>query len=501
MLGVTGMTNEITVGQIIGGRFQIVEELGSGGFGVTFKAQDTKTQGNPVCVVKQFKPVDPTNWKKGLELFEREAENLKHLGDHDQIPTYFDYFTENQEFYLVQEYIKGHALSQELTLGKQLSETDVIELLRDILGVLSFVHQNDLIHRDIKPENILRRESDGKIVLIDFGAVKEIPTLLITPPAQPRVVTNIYSHGYAPKEQQDGKPPQFSFDIYAVGVIAIQALTGINPSVISLPIDPETEEIVWLDHAPHVSTKLAKIIDKMVRRNHKERYPSAIEALAAVNELLFVTPAINPTGTTTGTTQKIPPLTTKIPQNIFLVAGVGVVAVITLVIFWLKSQIIHPQPNFLSYPYQDTNTKYPENWTPQKPPGEFGGELINFLPENIHSENSCFPVFTVNREEFGEKILSLNEFKAKTITKIKANNSYSNLKDETTPETTLSEFPAYKLAYFFQDNECKFRVLEISTVRKGNGYYLTFRATEKEFEQYLGTVEAMIKLFKINDAK
>ncbi|MBD2694299.1 serine/threonine-protein kinase [Anabaena catenula] len=497
------MINEITVGQIIGGRYQIVEQLGSGGFGVTFKAEDTKTQGNPICVVKHFRPDHPSKWEKGLELFKREAEKLQSLGNHDQIPKFFDFFTENQEFYLVQEYIKGHNLREELTQGKQLSETEVINLLRDILGVLSFVHQNDLIHRDIKPENILRRESDGKIVLIDFGAVKEIPTLLITPPAQPRVVTNIYSDGYAPKEQQQGKPPQFSSDIYPVGVIAIQALTGINPRVSPFPTHPDTKEIIWRDRAPHVSTELAKIIDKMVRQNHEERYPSAREALAAVNELLLPpkTPPINNTTTTTGTTQVIPP-PRKIPQNIFLVAGVfGVFAFITPAIFWLKSQIIHPQPNFLSYPYQDTNTQYPENWTPQKPPGQFGGELINFLPKNIHSENSCFPVFTVNREEFGKKILSLNEFKAKTITKIKANNSYSNLKDETTPETTLSEFPAYKLAYFFQDNECKFRVLEISTVRKGNGYYLTFRATEKEFEQYLGTVEAMIKLFKIIDVK
>jgi serine/threonine-protein kinase len=136
-----------------------------GGFGQTYIAQDTRRPGNPICVVKHLKPgTDPRVFDTAKRLFNSEAETLEKLGNHDQIPRLLAYFDENQEFYLVQEYIEGHTLAEELIPGKRWSESQVIQLLQEVLEILEFVHRQGVIHRDIKPDNIIRRASDNKLV-------------------------------------------------------------------------------------------------------------------------------------------------------------------------------------------------------------------------------------------------------------------------------------------------------------------------------------------------
>lgn len=267
-------------GQILGGRYQIISQLGKGGYGITFLAEDRQLPGNPRCVVKQLKPeaTNPDNLKVAEQLFNSEAQVLYRLGNHPQIPKLLAHFEENQEFYLVQEFIEGYNLSQEFTSGKPLSESYIITLLRDILDVLVFVHQQNVIHRDLKPENI-RRNEDGKIVLIDFGLVKQLSTQRTDSQKNVTLTVNMGTLGYMPSEQALGKS-RFSSDIYALGMIAIQSLTGIHPR--KLPEDANGE-IVWRDKAK-VSSELADVLDKMVRYDFRQRYPSATEALEALKE-------------------------------------------------------------------------------------------------------------------------------------------------------------------------------------------------------------------------
>ena len=269
--------------QTLGGRYQIISHLGDGGFGTTFVAEDTYLPGNPQCVVKQLKlqVTDPLALETARRLFDTEAQVLYQLGNHDQIPRLLAYFEENQEFYLVQEFIKGCDLSQELIPGKQLREDEVLSLLQDILAILEFVHQHKVIHRDINPRNLLRRDQDGKLVLIDFGAVKQITTQLVNPPGKTKLTVAIGTSGYVPSEQAHGNPKNSS-DIYAVGIIGIQALTGLLPEQLSK--DADTDEIIWHDQA-QVSLELANVIDKMVRYDFRQRYPTAIETLQALKEL------------------------------------------------------------------------------------------------------------------------------------------------------------------------------------------------------------------------
>jgi serine/threonine protein kinase len=201
------------------------------------------------------------------------------LGKHPQIPELLAYFEEDEEFYLVQEYIDGHPLSQEIPLGKTLSEEIVINILRDILEILVFVHENSVIHRDIKPGNIIRRHSDRKLVLIDFGAVKDLSTQQLENCEHSAFTIGIGTKGYAPNEQCFGRP-QYNSDIYAVGMIGIKSLTGRDPHDLD---KSKNGEVKWLDLAL-VSPPVQKIINKMVLNDCRERYQSASEVLVAINQ-------------------------------------------------------------------------------------------------------------------------------------------------------------------------------------------------------------------------
>ncbi|HLO85716.1 MAG TPA: serine/threonine-protein kinase [Nostocaceae cyanobacterium] len=276
------------IGKLLDHRYQVTRILATGGFGQTYIAQDTRRPGNPICVVKHLKPAssDPKVFATAKRLFQSEAETLENLGNHDQIPRLLAYFDENQEFFLVQEYVDGHTLAEELIPGQRWSEGQVMQLLIEVLGILEFVHQQGVIHRDIKPDNIIRRGSDYKLVLVDFGAVKQLRSPLVTVGTQTTATVAIGTPGYMPTEQGQGKPRPNS-DIYALGIIAIQALTGVPAS--QLQEDADTGEILWQHLAP-IDSRLAAVLTKMVRYHFKERYQTATEALQACRALINITP-------------------------------------------------------------------------------------------------------------------------------------------------------------------------------------------------------------------
>lgn len=252
---------------ILKGRYQIIKELRSGAIGRTYVATDRNLPSHPKRLVKQldFSSYDYQSLSEVGHLFEKEAKTLEKLGEHSQIPQLFAYFEEDKNFYIVQEFIPGKSLDSELVPGKPLSEKQVINLLIEVLEILAFVHQNQVIHRNIKPQNLIRRQSDSKLVLLSLEGVKEIGTQFGN--------LKIGTPGYMPKEQYEGNPKICS-DIYAVGMIGIQACTG------QLPKDlPRTSQgVVWRKYA-QVSSELAEVIDKMVRESWQERYQFVQEVL------------------------------------------------------------------------------------------------------------------------------------------------------------------------------------------------------------------------------
>jgi CHASE2 domain-containing sensor protein len=267
---------------LLGGRYQINRVLGSGGFGCTYLAQDTHRPGHPTCVVKQLMPArrDTRFLEVARRLFDAEAEILLVLGKHIQIPDLLAYFEENKEFYLVQEYVKGRLLTQELSSGNSVKdEAFAIEMLKSVLQVLKFVHEHRVIHRDIKPDNIIRNSQDNRLVLIDFGAVKTMQ-----PPSSEKTelaTVAIGTRGYAPPEQLAGHP-RLASDIYALGMIAIQTVTGIQPQL--LAVNPDTGNVEWRKMA-QISDEFATILDKMVCYHFSDRYQSATEVLKDLNQI------------------------------------------------------------------------------------------------------------------------------------------------------------------------------------------------------------------------
>lgn len=257
-------------------RYKIIKRLGAGGFSQVYLAKDLQRDDHRRCVVKKLQPKsdDPFTVRTGRRLFKTEVNVLQKLGNHDRIPQLYVSFEEDRQFYLVEQYIAGQGLSRELTWWHW-TEAKTVAFLQDILETLAFVHHRQVIHRDIKPENLIRRDRDQRIVLIDFGSVKK---------RQPADHTAIVgTQGYMPPEQLLGKP-RLNSDVYAVGMIALRGLTGIDPAKTAFPMDPDTGEFLW-HHKTDVSPELAQILNTMVRQDHRYRYPSAQEALKAVNQL------------------------------------------------------------------------------------------------------------------------------------------------------------------------------------------------------------------------
>lgn len=278
------------IGKVLQARYQIIQSLGAGVFGQTYLAVDMNYPHTPKCVVKQLKvnSLHPSYLDTIRLRFLTETSTLKRLGTHAQIPEFIACFEENERFYLVQEYIAGHSLTAELPISQQWgclwTEEEVMTFLEDALGILEFVHSQGVIHCDIKPENIIRRAINGKLVLIDFGSIQSINFGMDGDLSIYQAPTT--SLGYIPPEQFIGQT-QINSDIYALGMIAIQAVTGLEP--LRLTVDPQTNEIIWRSPETPVSDYLAAILSQMIRYNYQERFQSTTEVLRVLRQMVWET--------------------------------------------------------------------------------------------------------------------------------------------------------------------------------------------------------------------
>lgn len=298
---------------LLNNRYRILETLGRGGFGETYLTEDTHMPSRRKCVVKQLKPIVKQPqiplWMK--ERFQREAAILEELGEgNEQIPRLYAYFSEDDKFYLVQEWIEGLTVDKYWEQEGNLHRDEVREILLQLLPVLDFVHSRHIIHRDIKPENIILKPENRTPVLIDFGAVKEAMATQVNNNSDSIYSASIGTPGYMPSEQAAGRPV-YSSDLYSLGLTAIFLLTGKSPN--ELKTDPANGEILWHDHATNVDSQLMSVLDKSVRFHPRDRFTTAKEMLAA----------LQPTGNsnkTTGVTARIAP-TSKGSQSNYLSSG------------------------------------------------------------------------------------------------------------------------------------------------------------------------------------
>ncbi len=478
------------------GHYRIIQNLGRGGFSETFLAKDIDLPGNPYCVVKLLKPMfiqHPQALETAARLFEREAQVLYRLGNHNQIPRLLAHFEENQEFYLVQEYISGTVLSKELTNGEKWTQNQAIEFLQDVLQILEFVHKENVIHRDIKPANLIRRHLDRKIVLIDFGAVKEITNMM----ENAQGVTRIGTRGFMPNEQENGNT-QFNSDIFALGMTCIQGLTRV-----ALETLPRSPEIIWNQQG--INPQFAAILDKMIRNDYRQRYQSVSEVSLALNKLEQASHHQNWW------------------QNKKVFVGL-LSAVVILPIAWKLnnnaanisvkdnsptnlpiSTGLNNSPNTVTYQNQSYNIKinYPENWLKNDVGDKTTGELARFsLVPNLNTNttpNNDSPVELILEIQNFDKPVTLEE-----LTNLRVNEITQFFTDAKIHESHSAklknalDIPAHEVVYSGKDDKTDVKRKAVWLVKNNKAYIITYSAPERNYDTYLSAADAMIHSLKLH---
>ncbi|WP_414586416.1 protein kinase domain-containing protein [Scytonema sp. PCC 10023] len=471
------------LGTTLRGRYQIIKQLGEGWFAETYLAKDKDLPCSPYCVVKRLKPkfTDPFLLETARRLFEQEAQVLYQLGNHEQIPRLLAHFQENEDFYLVQEFIEGNVISLELKTGRKWSEEELISFLEDVLNILKYVHQQNVIHRDIKPANLIRRTSDGKLVLIDFGAVKQISALAAN--SQGKTIA-IGTPAYMPCEQNSGQP-KFNSDIYAVGLIAIQALTGILPD--HLPRHPDTNTILWrsLINIKDIKPHLINILDRMVSYDFRERYQSASEALQAIADIK--------------STKKWR-LSKKFAIPVVLLASILFIAVLPIPhirqIFNPQKQYSSADTEFSMYenPTYGVRIKYPQSWKIQQIGDPFTGDVVKFWPSPTISSKKLTAEVNINVENLKEPT-SLMEYTNLSVNEIVQ--FLANARIHDSHPTKLSNLPAHEVIYSGKEEGSNIKRRAIWTLKNNQVYIITYTAEESEYDKYLQIAQAMINSLKI----
>lgn len=272
-------------------RYRPISKMGQGGFGRTFLAADEDIPSKPHCVVKQLdlRSFNPNSKDKAIALFQQEAVRLDELGKHPQIPALLAYFEQQQHLYVVQELIEGQTLAQEHYQQGAFNEDQIWHLLQDLTPVLQFIHHRQVIHRDIKPANLMRRTSDRKLILIDFGIAKRLTAL-----NSQQTGTIVGSPEYVSPEQLKGKPSPAS-DLYSLGVTCLYLLTQV-PSPFSM-YNTVTQKWEWRDFVlpeNRVSDRLGRILDKLTQNSLTLRYQSADELWLAVSPKIIPQKTLQP---------------------------------------------------------------------------------------------------------------------------------------------------------------------------------------------------------------
>lgn len=328
------------IGQLVDKRYQLIKVIDEKFWGQTYLAEDTRRPGSPQCVVKELRlgTRNAQTQETILILFQEKAEKIDKLSQDDRIPSLLAYFKEDNNLYLVEDYIVGTPLTAQLKPGKILSEKEVIRLLEEVLEILALVHNEGVVHGKIKPANIIRRSSDGLLVLLGFGLGREIEKMSV----EEKELLSQTKHKTEENKNQDtafdrpeknGKINQnYKSDIYGVGIIAIQALTGLSPRELTQLKTTDTDsqvKIRWRSRSS-CSPELADIVEKTIDYQSEEAYRSAFEVLYALKKIEAYSKKVVSQRLLTRETEKNANLTTKQLSKNTKWAAVGLVGLLTL---------------------------------------------------------------------------------------------------------------------------------------------------------------------------
>jgi eukaryotic-like serine/threonine-protein kinase len=477
--------------------YDITKFLGLGRFGETYLAKSKDLPGRPDCVLKRFCFQSENKTSPFLLIkksFDEQVEVLYRLGQHDRIPTVLAQLVDETNLYLVQEYIDGELLSKELKPGQPWNQGQVIELLQDTLYTLEFLHQQNFIHQDINPVNWIRRWRDGKFVLLGCSGAKDQASIW-SQPVDDRPVELIGTPGYIPFEQED-ENPQFNTDIYALGVIAIQALTGTFP----IEQHPETYELSWR-HLTDANLKLVEIIDRMVRPDYRNRYQLAREVLEDLEKF--------------ATTQQQPSAWDKLRPHLIFGAAAGALMIglaIPKILPFGSEPTASPTPladsqslppttkqdlaaspnNWLVYQADGLQISYDPQWEKKDLPDLITGERVSFFgPASSNGQRSQI---SLRVEELATPT-NLSTYTELSIAEIKK--FLPGAKILEAGSSKLADQPAYIVTYSGRLEDKEVKNLEIWTVAEGRAHIVQYQAPAADFYQHLPTAMTAIGTFKI----
>jgi eukaryotic-like serine/threonine-protein kinase len=483
------------LGSILHSHYKIVKILGIGKSGMTYLATDLDTIDSPFFVIKQIQHIHGNGMMPQLaeKLFEIQSAISYQVGQHPQIPSLITTFEEDGERYLVREYIDGEFLSQELIPGATWTQTQVFDFLFDLSEILCFVHGFKYIHQDLNPHNIIRRH-DGRFCLIGFSSVKDLGS--VWPNLVDEDGRHINDPSYTPYEQEQGIS-KLNSDIYAIGSIAIQALTGRLP----LEKDPYTYELKWRDEV-NIHEKMVDIIHKMVRPDYRNRYQSAAEALQALKAFALT---------------QIPAQKSHRfqPQLIFGMALCGLIlgfSAIKLFSASANKPQLAPSPIVSTSPankrdetgwhkYTDKTAKlqvkYASTWQREEIHNIVTGENVIFTAPGSNSADKYRANISIRVENLTDPRTTLARYTQSTIAEI--DRYYQDAKIVESSSTKLAKRPANLVVYTGQDeNSMLVKNLEVWTIDRGKAYILTYTAEPDRYYEYLGTVMTTIESFAIN---
>jgi eukaryotic-like serine/threonine-protein kinase len=493
------------LGNKIHAQYDITKFLGLGRFGETYLAKSKELPGQPQCVLKRYRSqqVDQP-FALVKKSFEVQSELLYQLGQHDQIPRILAKIEDDENLYLVQEYIDGQMLSVELVPEKPWSQAQVVGMLQDVLGILEFIHHQNFIHQDINPKNLIRRWRDGKFVLLGCSGAKDIAGIW-KQPIDDSPIELVGTPGYISFEQEDNNP-QFNTDIYALGVIAIQALTG----TVEIDKNLDTYQLSW-QHLTSANLKLVAIVDRMVRPDYRNRYQLAREVSDDLRN--FMQSQLQPS-----------PWDNLRPHLIFGAAAAALLMGLAIpkLLPWGNEQISSapaslppsspatiPEPDSDTAPTipssptsSDTKTyqnkqiqiNYGAQWQQEEPSESTNGEVVTFWSPQ---ERSSFrPNLTVSIMPLPDAKMSLAQYTEESIAEIKK--SVTNPKIIESKDTKLFEQPAHQVQYSGKpEGKEEVQSLETWTVVNGKAYLLLYRALPKDYAKYLPNVFQSLSSFKI----
>ena len=468
------------IGETLNKRYTLISLLGTGLYGQTYLAEDDRAKEDRRCVIKEFEPKakDTLSLRKAKYLFAREAKILKILGKSDRIPQLLAYFRQGDKFYLVHQFIDGSDLSYELGSDKQWKSLEVVELLKEILEIVEVAHQEKVIHQDIKPSNIIRRKSDRKLMLVDFGSVKKLNNQMADEEGKTELTVPIGTEGYIAPEQKSIKP-RLASDIYAVGMIGLYALTGVEPK--DIPLEHDTEIVRWQDLVS-VDETLAEVLNCMVSPDLNRRYTSASEALKTVRTLK--------------TGKKLPDFKTIVSAGLLLlgISGAGYY-------YWQLENSLSVIPDNAGYYETEKNRfpflyrnakhgiemKYPFNWEVDESQKKTS-EIARFFPQD---SRSYLIVPEVQIQAAQSNKITLDKHTTNAVYQI---TKLPQAKIVDSRPIKFGTGDGHKVIYTAANpnNGIEQKYLQIWTLRGDKIYTITYKAQSDRYNDFVDIVENQI---------